>query len=577
MRALFLSLFLLVPFLGQGQDKFTLLPGQVQTREFFAESFTVTARMVFRPGGVSENGACPGDAAPCRRTAGFIVTGPVFAGLTMKAGPDGVRLDYVTAPEHDGDSLAVVSYSTPASGAAGPEMRLWVRLNAEQKPDERVRAATQCRFSYSLDGMHYTKAGPSFRTAAVVGGARYGFVCTGGEGCRLDIPELMEDERFYPLGGFRYDEAEVPSFDLPDPLVRLNGRKVKNVRQWERRRRPELVDLFEREMFGRAPGRPEGFHCRVLAEDPSAFGGLATRKEVGVYFTADERAYLRLLLYVPNDREGPVPAFLGPNFFGNHTTTEDPGVALGDTLRYGNDYVWHPRGYHSRRWVFEDILRRGYAVATFCCADVDPDYDDGFRNGVHGVFDMLPRDASSWGTIAAWAWGLSRALDYLEEDPDIAGDKVAVIGHSRLGKTALWAGALDTRFALVISNNSGCGGAALSRRGFGETVRRINTHFPHWFCARFHDYNDREEELPFDQHELLALVAPRPLYVASATEDRWSDPRGEYLSLQAAAPVYALYGFGLQDRTGYHIREGKHDIILYDWERYMDFADRFFR
>ena len=608
MRALFLSFFLFVSLLCQGRDTHTLLPGNVLTRGFFSESFVVTARLVFRPGTVSENSALSGDAASSDRTAGFFMAGPGYAGLKMTAGPGGVRLDYVTEAGHDGDSLTVVPYRNPAdgSGSAGPEMMLWVRLNVQQKPDERLRAATQCRFSYSLDGMHYTATGRSFRTAAVVGGAVYGFFCGDPEDCRLDIPELIEAERFLPLGDFRYEESEVPEFELPDPLVGRNGRRVKNVRQWERRRRPELAGLFEREMFGYAPGRPEEFHCRVLTVDPSAFGGLATRKEVGVYLSADERAYLRLRLYVPNDRKGPVPAFLGPNFFGNHTTTDDPGVALGDTLRYGADRVWHPRGYHARRWPYEEILRRGYAVATFCCADVDPDFDDGFRNGVHGVFDpagfsagkscravaavrpapapwgreelaalTADRDSSAWGAIAAWAWGLSRALDYLETDPDVAGDRVVVIGHSRLGKTALWAGAIDPRFAMVISNNSGCGGAALSRRGFGETVRRINTHFPHWFCKRFHAYNDREEELPFDQHELLALIAPRPLYVASATEDRWSDPHGEYLSLLAAGPVYALYG--ANDRTGYHIRPGRHDIVLYDWERYLDFADRFLR
>ena len=391
-----------------------------------------------------------------------------------------------------------------------------------------------------------------------------------------------------------YDESKVPSYTLPDPLITEAGKVVKNKKQWERVRRPELLALFEKEMFGKMPGRPEGLHFKVLNEDYKAINGLATRKEVAVYFDAAETSYMVMLMYVPNDRKGPVPAFVGINFKGNHATTDDPGVSMPtpeQIAAYGK-YTPAERAENGRRWPYEYIVSNGYAAVTFYRGDVDPDWHDGFKNGVHAVVDAgKERQADSWGTVATWAWGLSRALDYLETDSAIDSKKVAVIGHSRLGKTSLWAGAVDKRFALVISNNSGCSGAAISRRQFGEHLKKINDTFPHWFCTNYHKYSSKEDTLPFDQHELIALIAPRPVYVASASQDLWADPKGEMLSLYHASAVYGLYGYEQfpltelpqvnspvsTDRMGYHLREGKHDIVIYDWQQYIKFADRFLK
>lgn len=389
--------------------------------------------------------------------------------------------------------------------------------------------------------------------------------------------------------GTNYDESAVRRYSLPDVLAGPDGVRAATPEAWWTIARPHQLHLLETSIYGRR--LPHAFtfaHGDVERAAVTLSGGIrATRLQARLRMGEGEKAPLvDLLLYLPAEG-GPFPVFLNLNFRGNQAEHPDPGIRLSSAWVL-NDEKAHivnnrateeSRGALSRRWPVEAMLSRGYGMATACYGDIFPDRPDG-RSA-----STLPADEP--GAIAAWAWGLSRILDWLSMQPEIDSTRVIVVGHSRNGKAALWAGAHDTRFAMVVSNESGCGGAAIERRNYGETIAVITDRFPHWFCPAYATYAGREDDMPCDAHTLLAMTAPRPLYVASAIDDRWADPKGEFLAAVAAEPAWKLFGMtglGTSDwpaadtpvgsRIGYHVRSGGHDLIEYDWMRFADFADR---
>ena len=400
-----------------------------------------------------------------------------------------------------------------------------------------------------------------------------------------------------PPSAFNYEESKVPPFTLPDPLKDAAGKVIATAGEWTDSLRPATLGLIEREMFGKAPPRPPLFVRKDEAPTPMP-GGKVLRRQLAVSLSGKpEGPFVHVLLCLPAAAaDKPVPVVFGLNFKGNQAASQDPGIRLCPSwLRsepsdgiVDNRATEASRGKEADRWQIEYAASRGYGVATACYADIDPDFDDGWKNGVHALHPDIEaaRDGSSWGSIAAWAWGMSLVMDCLVREPGVDASRVICQGHSRLGKTALWAAAVDTRFAMVVSNDSGAGGAALSKRIFGETVARLNASFPHWFCGNFRRYSDNEAALPFDSHQLIALAAPRPVLVTSATEDQWADPRGEFLGAFHAGPVFRLLGCDaiaapdmpppgrlLDSRIGYFLRPGPHDVTLADWKAYLDFAD----
>ena len=410
-----------------------------------------------------------------------------------------------------------------------------------------------------------------------------------------------------PKEEFNYDEAKVRAYTLPELLMipaggGPDGEAVSTPEAWRTIARARWLGLLEATEYGRLlPAVP--VTAEQVERGPGPDGSTRIQARLRLGHGPDAPA-TEVLLYLPSPSRGDkperLPTFLHLNFGGNHAESSDPAVRVPsgwvpngkDTGVDDNHAKASSRGTLASRWPVKLLHDRGYATATAYCGDVFPDHADGRKASVlpslgYAVGDERMVSGDEPGAISTWAWQLSRILDWLVTLPEIDPTRVIVVGHSRLGKTALWAGAGDERFAMVVSNESGCGGAALERRNYGETVRRITTSFPHWFAPTFATYADRETELPIDQHVVLAMTAPRPLYVSSAVEDRWADPRGEFLAAVAAGPVWELFGkVGLGTDTypavdtaignsiGYHVRSGPHDITAVDWGHFVDFATR---
>jgi (4-O-methyl)-D-glucuronate---lignin esterase len=393
-----------------------------------------------------------------------------------------------------------------------------------------------------------------------------------------------------------YDESKVGKYTLPDPLVFANGRPVTNAQDWAWRR-VEILRLFASDVYGHSPRPPAHTLYTVFDTDPHALGGTAIRKEVSIYFSSQKKGlHEDLLLYIPAGAKGPVPVILSLNFRGNQAVTSDPGVKLAmlwDSKTHQRVRATDASRGSDHEFDVPKVLARGYGFATIYYQDIEPDFAGGWKYGIQPLFfkpGQTAPEPDDWGAIGAWAYGLSRAMDFLQNDKDVDSHRVAIMGHSRLGKTVLWAGAEDTRFAMVLSNCSGEGGAALMRRNYGETIPSMMIHFPFWFCGNLKKYADHINDLPVDSHELIALVAPRPVYITSAEKDQWADPRGMFLACVAAGKVYRLLGaegldtekfpavnHPIQHTIAFHMRDGVHTVTAFDWEQFLKFADQHLR
>jgi len=387
-----------------------------------------------------------------------------------------------------------------------------------------------------------------------------------------------------------HDEGKAWYWVLPDPLVLADGRPVRDARTWFGERRPEIFRLFESEIYGKAPGRPAEESFEIAESSDDALKGAARRKQVVIHLSgAANGPAVDMLMYLPAHYTERVPLFLCMSFFPLQRVSDEPAIRLQD--EWDRNHARQPGKLraNSPSFPIQEILGRGYGFAVIYYSQIDPDFDGGLPQGVRAAY--LPpgktRPASDeWGTIAAWAWGASRAMDYLQTDPDVDPARIAIMGHSRLGKTALWTGAADPRFAMVVACSSGRGGASLARRNFGESIGDLGQRYGYQFCGNFQKYGAHVTDMPVDSHELLGLIAPRPLYLATASLDLHSDPTGEFEAAVAAGPIYQLLGArgletiapppldtAIMHDIGYHCHTGKHEVTALDWAKILQFAD----
>jgi hypothetical protein len=387
-----------------------------------------------------------------------------------------------------------------------------------------------------------------------------------------------------------YTEAKVGQYTLPEVLKLADGSPVRDAATWFEKRRPEIVRLFEENQYGRSPGRPADMTFEVFEKATPAFQGKAIRRQVTIYFSKDKAGpKMDLLIYLPAGAGKPVPLLLNLGFGANNTAVNDPNVKVGTMWdRKQNQRVPATRPGFGGLNVLP-VLEKGFGIATFNYTDVDPDALGAVAYGVRKLYlkeGQTEPAPDEWGSIAAWAWGLSRAIDYFETDKDVDAKRIAIMGVSRLGKTVLWAGAHDTRVALVIASCSGEGGAALSRRDYGETIKHLvaPTRFPYQFCANYAKWADKVNEFPVDAHLLVALIAPRPVLLQTGYTDKWSDPYGEFLAAVAAGPVYKLLGKQGLDTDkmppagepilhtiGFYMHLGGHGSAPADWPVFLKF------
>ena len=388
-----------------------------------------------------------------------------------------------------------------------------------------------------------------------------------------------------------YTEAAVGDYVLPDPLVLANGKPVRDAKTWNEKRRPEIVKLFEENQYGRAPGRPAGMSFEVFDKGTPALDGKAIRRQVTIYFSAGKSGpKMDLLLYLPAAAEKPVPVLLNISFTANSNVVDDPGIKPGEIWNREKQRVPASEGRRFGRVNVEPFLAAGFGFATFYYGDVEPDFDGGLPHGVRALYlkaGQTEPAPDEWGAIAAWAWGSSRALDYLETDKGVDAKRVAVTGISRLGKTVMWAGARDTRFAMVIASCSGEGGAALSKRNYGERIKHLAVRYGYQFAKTYGNFGGQVDQFPVDAHMLAALIAPRPLLLQTGNADKWSDPIGEFQAAVAAGPVYELLGKQaletnelpaagkpILNKLGYLMHDGGHGTIPADWDVYLQFMKK---